>query len=131
MSRRIEIKDVNELMNALGDSEKLYGYTPAEKYEATSFVYPIVAITNEENKTYVVKQANEVEEVKPDEPKPEEPKQEAVKSEVNTPTPAPSSNNDEATKKAKKKKIAMIVGFTVLGVAIVVGIILAIYFGMK
>ena len=131
MSKKIEIKDVADLISAVGDSNRLYGFTPAEKYDANTFVYPIIAIVDMEMKTYVIREAKE--EVK--EPVVEEtPKQEEVKEPVveeeKASEPVASSNADAAAK-AKKKKIGMIVGFSILGVAVVIGIILAIYFGVK
>ena len=136
MSKKIEIKDVADLISAVGDSNRLYGFTPAEKYDANTFVYPIIAIVDMEMKTYVIREAKEEEkkeEVK--EPVVEEtPKQEEVKEPVveeeKASEPVASSNADAAAK-AKKKKIGMIVGFSILGVAVVIGIILAIYFGVK
>lgn len=121
------INDGNELISTLGDSKKLYGYTPSEKYDANSFVYPITIVTNEKDKTYTVKQKEEEVETKTEEPKVEEKKEEvAATSTITSPVQAAAD-----AKKAKQKKIGMIVGFTILGVVVVVGIVLAIYFGVK
>ena len=126
MDKKFEIKDVNELMNALGDHEKLYGYKPAEEYKATSFVYPLTIIANEEDKTYIVRQANEIEEGKKEEPKNDTPTDEGAPKVPEQSAPAQIINE-----KSKKRKIGMIIGFTILGIAIVVGVALAIYFGVK
>lgn len=112
-SKNFIIKDASDLISALGDSERLYGYTPAEKYDANSFSYPVAITTNESDKTYVVEQPKE--EVK-DETKID-----------SAPVVAPAADN----KKAKSKKIGMIIGFTILGVAVVVGTILFIYFSIN
>ena len=120
MGKTIKINNINELMEAFTTSEKLYGYTPSEKYDANTFKYPVIAIINEENKTFVIKQEEEI--------KKEEKKEEESNNEIKD---VSSSSNNEDIKKAKKKKIGMIVGFTILGIAVVIGIILAIYFGVK
>lgn len=112
--KTFQIQNSDELVSALGDSNKLYGYTPAEKYDANTFVYPITIIVNEENKTYVVESKKDI-------------NSEIKEIVSDTSSSAPVVTN----KKEKAKKIAMIVGFSVLGVAVVVGIILAIYFGVK
>lgn len=113
--KTFQIENSDELVSALGDSSRMYGLTPAEKYDANTFVYPITVTVNEEEKTYVV-----------------ESKKENVKVEIEKAISETSSSEDTAAaKKEKAKKIGKIVGFSILGVAVVIGIILAIYFGVK
>ena len=37
---------------------KLYGYAPAESYDAATFQYPVVVETNESDKTFIVTQSS-------------------------------------------------------------------------
>lgn len=118
--KKVTVNDAADLMTALGDKERLHGYKPADKVDANTFKYPIIFILDEEAKTYSVEE--EKEEVKA---------QEAPV--VAEEAPAANSNplQEKIDADKKKKKIGMIVGFSVLGVVVVVGIILAIYFGVK
>lgn len=47
------LKNVSELVEAFSGGY-LYGYTPAENYDANTFVYPIKVTADTEAKTFVV-----------------------------------------------------------------------------
>lgn len=59
-------KSQSELILAMSGNE-LYGYTPAEKYDAATFKYPIKVTINKTAKTFTVKEvAEEKEDTKQD-----------------------------------------------------------------
>lgn len=101
-----------ELVLAMSGNE-LYGYTPAEKYDATTFKYPIKVTINKTAKTFTVK---EVTEEKKDETKQE-----------TTTQPTTPSTTTESTKKTPVYKKAWFWGvIAAVVVVVIVAIVLAV-----
>lgn len=55
MAKTVVVKTANDLMKELSGG-KLYGYTPAQKVDATKFVYPVTFTLDDETKTYTVQE---------------------------------------------------------------------------
>lgn len=100
------IKDGTELIAAMSGGV-LYGNTPSETYDATTFVYPIKVTVDTEAKTFVVEQ------------------------DYKEPSTEPTTEVDDTKKETTSSKglskgaIAGIVVGVVLGIALIVGVVLA------
>ena len=98
------IKDGTELVLAMSGGV-LYGNTPAEVYDASTFVYPIKVTIDTEAKTFVVEQD--------------------YKEPVTEPVTEVDDAKKESNKGLSKGAIAGIVVGVVLGIALIVGVVLA------
>lgn len=104
MTKEYIIKDGSELIIAMSGGV-LYGNTPAETYDATTFVYPIKVTVDTEKKTFVVEQD--------------------YKEPVSEPVTEVVDSKAESKKGLSKGAIIGIVVGVVLGVALIVGVVLA------